>query len=94
MPPVRFLTILNDSGDEYSKGAVVRSEPVCTLVLTTVNPQVLLQMVLVFEGLATLCTFELAVASPLVQQLVLWKRERERRGCVSSSQTEQSRRVQ
>jgi hypothetical protein len=35
------------------------------------NPEVFLQMVFVLEGLATLCAFELAVASPLVEQLVL-----------------------
>lgn len=40
-------------------------------LLTAVDPEVFLQMVLVFEGLATLCAFELAVASRLVEQLVL-----------------------
>lgn len=35
-------------------------------------------MVLVFEGLATLGAFELAVAGRLVEQLVLRERERER----------------
>lgn len=48
--------------------------------LTAMNPEVFLQMVLVFEGLATLGAFELAVAGRLVEQLVLreTKRERER----------------
>lgn len=40
-------------------------------LFTTVNPQVFFQMVFVFEGLATFCAFELAIASSLVQQLVL-----------------------
>lgn len=35
------------------------------------NPEVFLQMVLVFEGLAALGAFELAVAGRLVEQLVL-----------------------
>lgn len=39
--------------------------------LTAMNPEVFLQMVLVFEGLATLGAFELAVAGRLVEQLVL-----------------------
>lgn len=45
------------------------------------DPEVFLQMVLVFEGLATLGAFELAVAGRLVEQLVLREkkgRERER----------------
>lgn len=48
------------------------------------NPEVFLQMVLVFEGLATLGAFELAVAGRLVEQLVLREtkkgREKERGG--------------
>lgn len=39
--------------------------------LTTMNPEVLLQVVLVLEGLATLRAFELAVACCLVEKLVL-----------------------
>lgn len=46
-------------------------------LLTAMNPEVFLQMVLVFEGLATLGAFELAVAGRLVEQLVLWERKRE-----------------
>lgn len=48
--------------------------------LTAMNPEVFLQMVLVFEGLATLGAFELAVAGRLVEQLVLREggREKER----------------
>lgn len=38
-----------------------------------------LQMVLVLEGLATLCAFELAVAGRLVEQLVLREKKRKRR---------------
>lgn len=52
----------------------IQTERIGPLLPTTVDPQVLLQMVLVFEGLATFCAFELAVASSLVQQLVLRKR--------------------
>jgi len=40
-------------------------------VLTAVDPEVLLQVVLVLEGLAALGAFELAVAGRLVEQLVL-----------------------
>lgn len=39
--------------------------------LTTMNPEVLLQVVLVLKGLATLGAFELAVAGCLVEKLVL-----------------------
>lgn len=39
--------------------------------LTAVDPEMLLQVVLVFEGLAALGAFELAVAGRLVEQLVL-----------------------
>lgn len=53
-------------GDEYSK-----SRAAFLLLLTAMNPEVFLQMVLVFEGLATLGAFELAVAGRLVEQLVL-----------------------
>ncbi len=35
-------------------------------LLTTVNAEVLLQMMLIFEGFATLCAFEFAVTSPFV----------------------------
>lgn len=52
----------------------IQRERMGPLLPTTVDSQVLLQMVLVFEGLATFCAFELAVASSLVQQLVLRKR--------------------
>lgn len=45
------------------------------MLLTTMDPEVLLQMVLVFEGLATLRAFELAVAGRLVEQLVLPDRQ-------------------
>lgn len=38
-------------------------------------PQVLLEMVFVFEGLATFSAFELAVSRPLVKHLVLWRRK-------------------
>lgn len=38
-----------------------------------------LQMVLVLEGLAALCAFELAVAGRLVEQLVLQEKRRKRR---------------
>lgn len=62
---MKFTTVLNQ-GYAYSKRSAQ-----APLQPTTVNPQVFLQMVLVFEGLATFCAFELAVASPLVQQLVL-----------------------
>lgn len=40
-------------------------------LLTTVNSQVFLQMVFIFEGLATLSAFELAIACSLGQHLVL-----------------------
>lgn len=49
-----------------------------SMLLTTVDPEVLLQMVFVFEGLATLCAFELAVAGCLVKQLVLPDRQNKR----------------
>lgn len=39
--------------------------------LTAVNPEVLLQMVFVLEGLAALRAFKLAVSGCLVEQLVL-----------------------
>lgn len=55
----------------------VRACP-CVL-LTAMDPEVLLQMVLVFEGLATLRAFELAVAGRLVKQLVLPDRQKQRR---------------
>lgn len=42
------------------------------------NPEVFLQMVLVFEGLAALGAFELAVAGRLVEQLVLRERKKKR----------------
>lgn len=45
------------------------------MLLTTMNPEVFFQMVLVFEGLATFSAFELAVAGCLVEQLVLRERE-------------------
>lgn len=38
-----------------------------------------LQMVLVLEGLAALCAFELAVAGRLVEQLVLQEKRRKSR---------------
>ena len=41
------------------------------LLLTTVDSQVFLQMVLIFEGLATLRAFELAITCSLGQHLVL-----------------------
>lgn len=44
------------------------------------NPEVFLQMVLVFEGLSTLVAFELAVAGCLVEQLVLRERKGEKEG--------------
>lgn len=53
-------------GYEYSK-----SRAAFLSLLTAMNPEVFLQMVLVFEGLATLGAFELAVAGRLVEQLVL-----------------------
>jgi len=40
-------------------------------LLTAVNSQVFLQMVFIFEGLATLSAFELAIACSLGQHLVL-----------------------
>lgn len=40
-------------------------------ILTTVDSQVFLQMVFIFEGLATLCTLELTIACSLGQHLVL-----------------------
>lgn len=51
---------------EYSKSGAAFLR-----LLTAMNPEVFLQMVLVFEGLATLGAFELAVAGRLVEQLVL-----------------------
>lgn len=45
-------------------GALVR-------FFTTVDSQVFLQMVFIFEGLATLCAFELAITCSLGQHLVL-----------------------
>lgn len=43
------------------------------------DPEVFLQMVLVLEGLAALCAFELAVAGRLVEQLVLQEKRRKNR---------------
>lgn len=57
---------------------IQRAGPALLPLLTAMNPEVFLQMVLVFEGLATLGAFELAVAGRLVEQLVLRERERER----------------
>lgn len=45
------------------------------------DPEVLLQVVLVLEGLSTLGALELAVAGRLVEQLVLREREREGDSC-------------
>ncbi len=59
------MVILNHAY-EYSK-----SRAAFLWLLTAMNPEVFLQMVLVFEGLATLGAFELAVAGRLVEQLVL-----------------------
>lgn len=39
--------------------------------LTTMDTEVLLQMMLVLEGFLTLCAFELAVASNFIHQLRL-----------------------
>lgn len=61
-------------GYEYSKNRAA-----ILLPLTAVNPEVFLQMVLIFEGLATLGAFEFAVAGCLVEQLVLCERERDSR---------------
>lgn len=47
-------------------------------LLTTVNSQVFLQMVFIFEGLATLSAFELAIACSLGQHLVLGEKKRHR----------------
>lgn len=57
---------------------IQRAGPAFLPLLTAMNPEVFLQMVLVFEGFATLGAFELAVAGRLVEQLVLRERERER----------------
>lgn len=46
-------------------------------VPTTVNAEMFLQVMLVFEGFPTLGAFELAVAGTLVQQLRLWRGEKE-----------------
>lgn len=48
-------------------------------LLTTVNSQVFLQMVFIFEGLATLSAFELAIAGSLGQHLVLGGKEENKR---------------
>lgn len=56
----RFTVFLNHSY-EYSE-----SRAAFLRLLTAMNPEVFLQMVLVFEGLATLGAFELAVACRLV----------------------------
>lgn len=64
-------------GYEYSKSRAAFLPP-----LTAMNPEVFLQMVLVFEGLATLGAFELAVSGRLVEQLVLWEKKRKREICV------------
>lgn len=61
-------------GYEYSKSRAASLPP-----LTAMNPEVFLQMVLVFEGLATLGAFELAVAGRLVEQLVLREKKRKRK---------------
>lgn len=42
-------------------------------LLTTVDSQVFLQVVLIFEGFATLCALELTIAGSLGQHLVLGK---------------------
>lgn len=48
-------------------------------LLTTVNSQVFLQMVFIFEGLATLSAFELAIACSLGQHLVLGGKEEKKK---------------
>lgn len=48
-------------------------------LLTTVNSQVFLQMVFIFEGLATLSAFELTIACSLGQHLVLGGKEENKR---------------
>lgn len=48
-------------------------------LLTTVNSQVFLQMVFIFEGLVTLSAFELAIACSLGQHLVLGGKEEKKR---------------
>lgn len=60
------LELLLNHGYEYSEDRAALLPP-----LTAMNPEVFLQMVFVFEGLATLGAFELAVAGRLVEQLVL-----------------------
>ena len=44
-------------------------------VLTAVNAEMLLQMMLILEGFSTLGAFELSVSRPIIQQRRLWRRK-------------------